>query len=286
MPIFNYIAKDIHAKTIGGTLEATDSAKASELLLSNSLTPVSITPVHVKSKFKIQILFERISQKQLMVFTRQISTMVGAGLPLTQTLKTLELQTENPTLKSIVKTLTIDIESGSPMSAGLEKFPRYFSPIYINLVRAGEASGKLDTVMLKLADQVERSYEFKQKVRTALVYPVLVIITMVIVVTGLLVFVVPQMKTIYESFNAELPYQTKFIIALSDFISHRFWVLGILIAIFIFGYKKFKKTPAGEQFLAKLSLRMPITGKVRQGVDITEFSRTLGLLVASGVPIL
>lgn len=285
MPILKYTAKNAQGQTQTGSLEAADAKKAAEFLAGSQLTPISIE----EQKPALNLLgklFSRVSGKQLVAFTRQLATMVSAGLPLAQALHTLEVQTESETLKKAIEEIVRDVEGGSPFSASLAKHPKIFSTVYINLVRVGEASGKLDTVMLNLADAVERSYEFKSKVRSAMVYPVMIMCAMVGVFGFLFVFVVPQLEDIYKSFNAVLPFQTRVVIAISHLMLQRGWLFLLIMASVMISYRQFKKTYQGRVILAKIGLRLPVLGKLRKNIEITEFTRTLGLLVQSGVPIL
>ncbi len=285
MPVLTYTAKDQQGQLKKGTVEALDPKKAAEVLAGSELTPITIK--EQKTRFSLrEKLGGGVSGKQLVAFTRQLATMVSAGLPLPQSLQTLETQTDSERLREVIADLVRAVEGGSPLSLGMEKHSKVFSPVYVNLVKVGEASGKLDTVLLNLADTVEKSYDFKSKVRTAMVYPTMIMLTMLVVFTFLFVFVVPQLAQIYENFERELPIQTKLVIAISDLLTQRGWLVILLLIMGVVSFVQFKKTELGKYFLARLGLKFPIIGHLRQNVEITEFTRTLGLLVQSGVPIL
>ena len=285
MPTLIYTAKDAQGNTKKGTIEALDDARAAKALAELGLTPISIQ--HKKAlTARLRQLTGRVSGKTLAGFTRQLATMVAAGLPLTQALSTLESQSDNDTLRSILQDVVRDVEGGSPLSTSLQKHPKVFSSVYVNLVRVGEASGQLDKVLVNLATAVERSYEFRAKIRTAMIYPVMILVTMTVVFAFLFIFVVPQLAEVYESFDADLPLQTKFVLFLSDLMVHRGWILLILIGAGIYGFRMFQRSDVGKHLLARLALKMPVLGNLRKNIEVTEFTRTLGLLVQSGVPIL
>lgn len=285
MPILEYTAKDAAGQTQKGVLEATDAKKAAEVLAGSELTPITIVEQKKALKPSIKII-SRVSGKQLVAFTRQLATMVSAGLPLAQALRTLEVQSESAKLREAIGEMIRDVEGGSPFSVSLAKHPKIFSNVYINLVRVGEASGKLDVVLLNLADAVERSFEFKSKIRSAMVYPVMIMCAMVAVFGFLFVFVVPQLAEVYESFDAELPLQTRLVIAISELITQRGWLFALILASLYLSFHQFKKTRQGKIILAKFVLRLPVIGRLKKNIEVTEFTRTLGLLVQSGVPIL
>lgn len=285
MPILNYTAKTEEGKTEKGVIDASSAKKAAEVLAGSELTPITIT----EQKHKLNLLERisgRVSGKQLVGFTRQLATMVSAGLPLASALRTLESQTESETLRSAIEEVVRDVEGGAPLSNSLGKHEKIFSRVYINLVKVGEASGKLDSVLLNLAEAVERSYEFKTKMRSAMIYPMMIMITMLVVFAFLFIFVVPQLAEVYKSFNAELPLQTRFVIALSELITKKGWLFLLMMFGAFVGFRQFKKSKAGAYALAKFSLRIPVLGGLKKNIEITEFTRTLGLLVESGVPIL
>jgi len=179
-----------------------------------------------------------------------------------------------------------DVEGGSSLGSALEKYPNLFSPTYISLVKAGESSGNLDKVLERLADRLERTREFRGKVKGAMVYPVIILIAMAVVISALMIFVVPQLSSLYDDFGLALPLQTRLLIGLSDFMVGFWW----LILIGIFGgmtlFRKFKKTPAGKRLVDSFTLRLPIFGKLTKQVLLVEFTATLGLLVGAGIHLL
>lgn len=283
MPIFKYTAKDSDGITKEGVLEAESKIKAAEILSSTKLTPITI----LEDKKRINLKFlSGVKGSDLVTFTRQLATMVTSGLPLSQAMQTLQLQTSSDKLKEVLRAIRSEIEAGSSLSQALEQHPDVFSPLYVNLVRVGEASGKLDQVLNNLADSVERSYTFRSNLRAAMIYPALVTVTMIGVFIFLVTFVVPQLAQVYESFDADLPLQTRLIIAISDLFVKRWWLVLIVSAVVVFSFLRFRKTESGKRILAKISLKLPVFGNLLKEIEVTEFTRTLGLLVGSGVPIL
>ena len=285
MTILRYTAKNAAGVTQKGTIDALDPKKAAEAMIANGLTPITISE-QGQSVSLIDRLRGHVSGKQIVGFTRQLATMVSAGLPLSQALETLESQCENETLRKALSDILRDVEGGSPFSVSLAKHDLIFSKVYINLVKVGEASGKLDSVLLNLAEAVERSYEFKAKVRGAMIYPVMIMVVMLAVFAFMFIFVVPQLAEIYKSFDAELPIQTKFVITISELVTKKGWLFVLISLTAQVSFFQFKKTQTGRHGLARLALAFPILGKLHKNIEITEFTRTLGLLVQSGVPIL
>lgn len=285
MPTFIYTAKDAKGLTQKGSIDASSAKKVAELLAQNLLIPISIDEKKVR-KTPFDTFFQRVSGRVLAGFTRQFATMVSAGLPITQALQTLAAQTDNQTLRRVLDQVVADIEGGAPLSVSLSKHPNLFSSVYINLVRVGEASGKLDQVLINLAEAVERSYEFRARVKSAMIYPFMIVIVMIAVFGFLFIFVVPKLKEVYESFNATLPFQTRLVIAISDLMVQRGWLFLLMVGGAYYGIHVFKKTPKGRIFFATLALKLPVLGTLRKNIEVTEFTRTLGLLVQSGVPIL
>ena len=212
--------------------------------------------------------------------------MITAGLPLTQAIDILFKQESDPRLRDIVGQLFRDVESGNTLNQSLAKYPEVFSRIYVNLVKAGEASGSLDKVLTRLADNEEKMREFKSQVKGAFIYPIIVVVVMIIVFVVMMVFVVPKLTSMYKDLGAELPLPTKILIGLSDVFTHQFYIPLILAIAAVGFYRYFSKTDVGIRQMAELQFKIPVFGKLRKQSELTEFSRTLSLLVSAGIPIL
>lgn len=284
MQKFHYRAKDQQGKALVGIVETNSIETAVRLLREKELVILKITPERNFLAFLAK--FHRsVSLSDLAAFTRQLAIMINAGVIITEALSILRTQTSGRMLV-MVDQLLVDVEGGSSLAGALEKHTDVFSPVYIALIRAGESSGLLDTILTRLADNLEKEREFRAKVKGALIYPVIVIVGMVIVTAVMVIVVIPRLNTLYQEFNAELPAITKALIGLSG-IFVKFWFL--LAAVFLAGFwglSLFVKTPLGKRKKDELILRIPIIGPLTRQIILTEFTRTLGLLVGAGVSIL
>ncbi|MDT8440285.1 MAG: type II secretion system F family protein [Desulfuromonadales bacterium] len=228
----------------------------------------------------------KVTTKDLVVFTRQFSTMIDAGLPLVQCLDILGKQQENKTFKKILLKVKEDVESGSTFADALKKHPKAFDDLYVNLVAAGEVGGILDTILSRLAAYIEKAMKLKKKVKSAMTYPATIVGIAVIVIAVILVFVIPQFQEMFESFGQQLPAPTLIVIALSEFIQS--YILAIIggswLTIFIL--KRIYKTKAGRLQMDALFLKLPVMGVLIRKVAVAKFTRTLGTMISSGVPIL
>lgn len=287
MPIFSYNAKDTAGKDKNGTIDAPNEKVALNALSAQGLTITAL--VLTEKQFTIDSILKKFSKIPLTVkvdFTRQLSTMINAGLPLTQSLEVLEEQTRNARMKEIVTELVGDIRGGSSFSKALERHPGVFPNVFISLVKAGEASGGLDKTLLRLADTMERQRDFQSKTKGAMVYPVVVMAAMAGVFALMMLFVMPKLSSMYDNMGAELPMITKVLIGTSTFMVKRWYLILLLLVGGIFAFNKYKKTDVGKHQLAKLIFKLPIVGIISKQTQLAEFTRTLGLLASSGVPIL
>lgn len=279
-----YKAIGSDGKPLDGFLTAKSRTEAASYIRKQGLFPVKIVE-HKEADF-LTSLFQRkktISSKDRVFFTRQLSTMLNSGLTLIQALSILKDQTTSrKSLHDVIVNIITDIEAGSSFSGAIEKYPSVFSPIYVSLVKAAESSGLMDKVLDRLSTTLEKQQELREKVRGALVYPIIVILLMFGVSILMMVLVIPQISTLYESFDADLPLPTKILIGASD-ITIAYWPLLIIVAV-VGGYVffRYRKTPNGRYYTDKLILRIPIVGKLISENILTEFSRTLGLLVGAG----
>lgn len=285
MERFQYRAKSKEGKLHKGKIEARDIKQAASILRERDLVVVGLRPARrvIKLDF-LSSIFRRVKFVEIVNFTRQMSTMITAGLPLTEALALLETQSST-SLQPIVSQVLRDIEGGKPLGDGLEKHPKVFSSVYVALVRAGEAAGKLDEMLKRLADNLEKEREFRSKTKGALMYPLIVMVGMSIVALIMMFVVVPQMTSIYEDFGSELPFSTQLLVASSNFLIS-YWYVGI-IGFFVSGwlFRAWRATPVGRRTWDLITIKIPLFGKLKEQVLLAEFCRTLGLLISAGVSI-
>ena len=285
MSIFSYTAKNTHGETIRGKVEGQTRQQAAGVLVSRGLLVIDVVPFGDGGLSFMTGLLNKVKHEDLVNFTRQLSTMVSAGLPLASGLSILRNQ-NNPAMADVVSNLLREIEGGSAFAKSLEKQPDVFDRIYVQLVRAGEVGGVLDKVMDKLAENLEKDKEFRGKARGAMIYPIIVLTAMLIVGFVMMVFVIPKLTDMYKDFGAELPLPTLILISIANFVS-RFWWLFILTAVGgVAALRRWYKTPVGQHKIDQILLKVPIIGVLRQKIILTNFSRTLSLLLSSGVPLL
>ena len=288
MSTFKYIAKDTATGGVQkGVVEASSRVRAAVVLRERGLIPIEV--VGQKQFLDINALLRKargVSGKEVIVFTRQLATMIGAGLPLSQALSILRDQGGATPFGDVLEQVFGEVQGGKPLSGAMAKFPKVFSPTYVALIEAAEASGALKDVLLRLATNLEKRNKMVSKVKSALFYPALILVAMTGVGGLLLVFVVPQLKTMYESFEAELPFVTQLFLSLSDFLIARWWLAIAGGICFVYAVKWFKSTDSGEHIWAGASLKLPVFGSLVKQMELVEVLRTLSLLLTSGVPIL
>lgn len=278
------------ARTRAGEVRKGVMEADSELSVQNRLKAQNLTPTRVKKKPKeISISFgSPVSEKELVVFIRQFATMIDAGLPLVQCLDLLSSQGENKAFSRILKDIKGTVEQGSTFSDALRRHPKVFDELFVNLVAAGEIGGILDTILQRLAIYIEKRVKLKRQVRSALVYPTSILVIALGVMTVLLTFVIPSFQAMFVDMGAadELPAVTQFVVDMSDFfIANILFIFGGLVLI-ISGVVWSYRVPAGKKFWHRFLLEVPILGPVMRKIAVSRFTRTLGTLLASGVPIL
>lgn len=233
------------------------------------------------------VIFARISNKEKVFFTRQLAVMVSAGLAVDNCIRLLRMQTKNPTFQKVLDKVYQDILAGKSLSESLEQFPKYFDQFYVAVVRSGETLGKLDNVLTHLADQMELFQGFAGKIRSALAYPIFILVAMIAVVVLMMVKVVPTLKTVFQDAGAELPFATKVVMAVSDFLVAYWWLaLLILVVIIISTILVFRKTEKGHLWWDVIKLKTPIVKYIAYDIYMSRFSRTMAMLMQAGVPII
>ncbi|PAW77530.1 MAG: pilus assembly protein PilC [Verrucomicrobia bacterium Tous-C9LFEB] len=295
MPTYAYTAVDARGQQKSGTIDAADTNDATAQIKKMGFFPTriaeagteaaaSVTGAPVKGKKSSG----SISGKVLTVFTRQLATLIDAGLPLLRALNTLIKQEKSPVLRNAMTNMATAVESGGTFSEALAQHPRIFTKLYVNMVKAGELGGVLEIVLTRLAEFQEKSEKIKGKVISAMVYPIVVLLIAVAIMAFLLVFIVPKFKQIFADMlgGKPLPGLTQFVIAVSEAFQQNFILIGVGLVVVVIAYKVFAKTPFGALFIDRFKLQAPLLGDLVRKSAISRFSRTLGTLVSSGVPIL
>ncbi len=283
---YAYKARDKSGNLVSGTLLADNEA-----LVLSRLREMGYTPLEAKkekSGMKREFSFRpgRVKMKELSVFSRQFATMVNSGLPILRSLAILADQTESPTLQAVLVQVRLDVERGASLSEALTKHPKAFNDLYVAMVKSGEAGGVLDDVLLRLADMIERDVKLRGKIKSAMTYPVAVLFFVGLIMSAMLLFVVPQFKSIYTSLGSQLPLPTRILLMASDTFKTYWYIVFAGAMAFTFALKKYKKTESGRAVLDAIKLKVPVFGSLFHKTALSRFSSTLGVLLKSGVPIL
>lgn len=279
---FAYKAKDSSGKMVTGDVEAADQKAAMARLREQKLAVVEINQAAKKKKF----FKDKVQPKDVVIFSRQLSTLVSAGVPIVQGLSILGEQAENPAFKTVVLALKADIEAGLSIAEGMKKHPQAFTELYVAMIKAGEVGGILDTILERLSGFLEASEALKAKVKSAMMYPAIVGGAAVMITIFLILFVIPIFKDIFGGFGAELPLPTRIVVGISDTLRAYAIYLALILGGTIYGIKRWLKTEQGQAKFDDISLKLPVFGLLLKKVAIAKFTRTLGTLVKSGVPIL
>jgi type IV pilus assembly protein PilC len=284
MAMFEWTGKNRQGTIQKGQLAANSREEVIALLRKENIL---VTSVQQKAKeIKIPGFGGKVSDKDIVIFTRQFATMIDAGLPLVQCLEILSAQCENPILGKAVGEVRADVEGGSTYADALRKHPKVFDDLYVNMVAAGEAGGILDTILNRLAKHIEKSMKLKKQVKSAMVYPATIMGVATIVIVVLLVFVIPIFAKMFTDFGGTLPALTQFVIDISYFMKNNILKIAGAIGLAAYGFKRYYQTPNGRKTVDKLALKLPVLGDLIRKSAVAKFTRTLGTLIASGVPIL
>lgn len=290
MPVFVWQGKTAQGKVLKGEMEASNIEAVYARLRSQRIQPI---PARVKEKgtgldteIKIPGFGPKVQPYDVMLFTRQFSTMIDAGLPIVQSLDILAEQTENKALKSTIRDVRRDVSGGTTLADALEKHPKVFDDLYVNMVRAGEAGGVLNTILNRIALFIEKANRLKKKVKGAMIYPATIVVVAIGVVSILLIFVIPVFAELYGSMGRALPAPTQITINISNFFRAYFVHVVVIIALIVVGIKMYYKTAKGRMVIDGILLKMPILGDLLRKVAVARFSQNMSLLLASGVPIL
>ena len=292
MATFQYIATSNGSnKIVKGEIEALGRDDVIKSITKQQLTPISIKPVtKLSNEIKFSLLKPRnVKQDELSIFTRQLSTMINAGVPLTRSLNSLQEHTENPVFRDTLDSIKGDVESGVSLADALGKHPKVFSDIYVNMVRAGEAAGILDEVLNRLAVQQEKSATIRKKIKSAMTYPVVLVVISVLAFFGLMIFVIPKIGQIIIDLggpNAELPLITKIMLGISNFIISFWYILFPVIGVCCVGIKKYLATPQGKTKFHIAILKLPAVSTIIKKVAVARFARTYASLIGAGVSVI
>lgn len=282
---YTYQARDKHGETVKGEIEASDPKGAISSLRESGVFVSSIKAKSKKQNF-LSDLFSKTALKDRIIFTQQLGIMIRSGLSVVGALEALAEQTGNKTFAEDINQIISDVKGGMALSDAMSKHPRSFDSIYINTVKSGEKAGKLDEVLLRLTTQLEKDYSLNHKIKGAMVYPAFIMIALVAVMVLVLIYIIPQLKVIFDETGVPLPALTRGVIALSEFLQKNIlYVLAGAIALF-FGFRYVAKTPAGREVFDKIKLKIPVFGNLLVKTYMAKFSRTFAGLSAAGLPLL
>lgn len=284
---FTYTAKDLATdQIIKASIKAESPEAAAKLLIQQKLFPINIIPVSESSLWSQMGFKKRVSAKEKVLFTRQLSTLINAGLPLSRALRSVEDQVRNPAFKEVLGSVIASVEGGTSLSEAFSSHPKVFNEIYVALVAAGETSGTLDKTLLRLADQQEKDAAIASKIRSALVYPAIVLALIVAVIILMLTTVVPQVAKLYSDLHKSLPLATQALLFLSNFLIQFWWLNIILLVLLGLFARRALRNDKVEAAIDKYKLTAPLFGPIMTKVYMARFTRTMATLLASGVPIL
>ena len=284
MKRFNYKAKEKETgKAVKGNIQAENEQIAGRLLVEQGYIPESLT----EEGTGIFGGKGRVTTKDRIMFTRQLSTLIGAGLPLATSLRTVAEQTQAKAMKSIVEEVLASVESGKTLYDSFAQYPDVFNGVYLALIKAGETSGTLDLALKRLADQEEKDAAMMSKIKGALIYPAIIFAVIVAVLAFMMIMVVPQVKNLYEDMGEELPGLTQFLVNLSDFFGNFWWLVALVIGVIVVAiWYAVKRTPMGRRVMDNFKIHVPIFGGLFRKLYVSRFARTAEMMLATGVPML
>ena len=286
MALYKYTGKDQKGALVTGSVEASSEVQAAEVLESHGLTPLSFDlseGISAIDNFLKKI--SRISSKDMVLFFRQLSTLVGAQVRIVPSLKILSKQVSSQKFRGVIKEIAFEVESGKSLSEGFQIHPELFSELSISLIKAGEASGSLDKTLLYLADQIEKDYDLKTKVRGALAYPIFILVLLFLIGGLMFIFVLPQMTSVLLEAGAELPLPTKIIVAITNFATGFWWIVLLGLAVLIFGFRYYYNTNEGRYLFDSVVIKLPIVGTFIQKIYLYRFAHHIANLLDGGVSI-
>jgi type IV pilus assembly protein PilC len=286
MPVYLWKGTDRGGKKQKGEIEADNVSVARQLVMKKGITIGSFKQKPKDISEYVSFLAPKVKERDLVIFVRQFATMIDAGLPLVQCLEILQDQQSNPSFRKIIKYVKRDVEEGATLSDACRKHPKVFDNLFVNLIGAGEAGGVLDVILNRLATYIEKLASLKKKVKSAMTYPGIVVTIALVVIAVILIYVIPVFAGLFKDAGAKLPAMTLFVMSLSDFATRYFhWIVLGLVLMGV-GIKQIRKNPKGRLYTDRILLRLPVCGMLIRKVAIARFTRTLGTMLSSGVPIL
>lgn len=283
MLVYYYQARDRAGQIISGSVEAPNEKIATDTLQDRGFEIIVLKETR-RRYFSLSFL-ERVAVKDFVIFSRQLATLIGAKIPLVQSLQTVARQTANKKLQTVLKDVTENVESGSKLSAALARYPKVFDNFFINMIKSGETSGRLDETLTYLANQKEKDYDLMSKIKSAMIYPAFIIVSMFAVMVVLMVFVIPQLTAVLQESGAKLPFSTRLLIGSSGFMTNYWWLLLIFVTMLIFTWRYALRDQKVRFAWDYLKLRLPIVGPILQKIDLVRFFRSFETLVIGGVDI-
>jgi type IV pilus assembly protein PilC len=283
---YQYKVRDRSGNLVSGSLVADNERLVLDRLREMGYTPLEVGKEKKGFNIEINVRPAKVKLKELSVFSRQFATMVNSGLPILRGLAILAEQTDSKELARVLGVVRGDVEQGASLSGAMAKHPKVFNDLYIAMIKSGETGGVLDDVLLRLASLLEREVHLRQKIKSAMTYPIAVVALVILIMSAMLLFVVPQFKSIYGQLGGTLPLPTRVLLAASDAMK-KYWYIVILLAVAArFLFARYKKTPKGREVVDAFKLRVPVFGSLFHKTALSRFSSTLGMLLRSGVPIL
>jgi len=290
MPYFAYKGRNARRELVRGKLESADSAAVADQLFNTGITPIDINPAgepvsQEVAKWLSRLTADKLRTVDLLLFSRQMYTLLKAGVPILRSLSGLQESVQNRTLIAALQDIRESLDSGRELSLSLNRHPKIFSPFYISMVRVGEITGTLEEVFLRLFHYIEFESEMRGRIQSALRYPMFVIITMAVALVVINIFVIPAFASIYKGFKTELPIMTKLLIGFSDFMVHSWPLLLVILVTAVIGARAYLRTSDGKFQWDKLKLRLPIAGPIMLKGTLARFARSFALAIKSGIPV-
>jgi type II secretory pathway component PulF len=287
MPQFAYRVRDYEGELITGQAEAQDKGALKRNLEGQGFIPISVTEVrHAFEIGKLKAYFETVTPEDLIIFTRQLGTMYRAGIPFVRSVRAVNEQTSSETLKEVMERVRADVEKGETFANALSRYPKVFNELYVSMVEAGEAGGVLDEIFERLSTLLEKDVEIKSKIKSATLYPKIVVGALIAAVAILVTFVIPKFATLYGNFKVALPLPTRILVFISLVFSKYWYIMAVIAIGSVFSFKVFIKTGIGRAWWDKVRLKFPIFGPLSLKASMSRFSMILGTLTRSGIPIL
>jgi type IV pilus assembly protein PilC len=283
---YDYKVRDRTGNLVTGQLAGDSETLVLQKLRQMGMTPVEVKKANAGLKMEINLRPGRVKLKQVAVFCRQFATMVNSGLPILRALSILADQTESKELAKVLVQARTDVEQGSSLSTAMAKHPKAFNNTFISMVKAGETGGVLDTVLLQLADQIEKEVSLRRQIKSAMTYPVVVVALVILIMSAMLLFIVPQFETIYASLGSQLPLPTKVLLGMSRIFTTYWWGVILFSVGAAFAFRRYKKSDSGRARIDALKIKVPVFGPLFHKVALARFSSTLSMLMRAGVPIL